>query len=209
MPDPSTGYSLVPWVRRGLASLVAGAPTKNYAELPVALAVNGTAVTQAPPQVRLVGPGDITSLDAAAVIRTDPRDGADDFEPNYLATVELALPDLPWLFTPVAADGESKLRPWICLVVVAEGDGVALESRRDGPGLLHLNDKTQLPDLTRIPVRCSTEAERPATAANSATRCTRRSTETRRHAWSGWYRRASSSRTEATSPASCRHTAPV
>ena len=43
--------------------------------------------------------------------------------------VELALPDLPWLFTPAAPDG-SKLRPWICLVVVAEGDGVALDVPR-------------------------------------------------------------------------------
>ena len=72
---------------------------------------------QAAPQLRLLGPGDITSLDARAVIRTDPRDGADAFEPNYLAMVELALPDLPWMFTPAAPAGE-RLRPWICLVVV-------------------------------------------------------------------------------------------
>jgi len=40
-------------------------------------------------------------MDAAAVIHTDPRDGADAFEPNYLAMVELSPPDLPWLFTPL------------------------------------------------------------------------------------------------------------
>ena len=68
--------------------------------LRLALDVNGTTVPA--PSIRLLGPGDITSMDAAAVIRTDPRDGADAFEPNYLAMVELALPDLPWLFTPAA-----------------------------------------------------------------------------------------------------------
>ena len=88
-PKP-TAYSLVPWVRRGLASRVSGTPTKNYAELPVALSVNNAAVTTPMPQIRLLGPGDITSIDASAVIRTDPRDGADAFEPNYLAMVELA-----------------------------------------------------------------------------------------------------------------------
>jgi hypothetical protein len=52
------------------------------------------------PQFDLLGRGDITSMDAAAVIRTDPRDGPDAFEPNYLAMVELSPPDLPWRFTP-------------------------------------------------------------------------------------------------------------
>ncbi len=150
----STAYSLVPWVRRGLASRVSGTPTKNYAELAVALSVNNAAVVSpAMPQIRLLGPGDITSMDASAVIRTDPRAGADAFEPNYLAMVELSQPDLPWWFTPVAADG-AKLRPWICLVVVAPGPGVALEVRRDGPSVLALSDpadpRVELPDLTHI-----------------------------------------------------------
>jgi hypothetical protein len=152
MTDPKpTAYSLVPWVRRGLASRIAGTPTKNYAELPVALAVNGTTVTA--PQIRLLGPGDITSMDAGAVIRTDPRDGAEAFEPNYLAAVELAQPDLPWWFTPVAPDGV-KLRPWICLVVIAEGKGVEIDVPRDGPVVLRLSDpadpRAELPDLTHI-----------------------------------------------------------
>jgi hypothetical protein len=77
-PTPPTGYALVPWVRRGLASLVTGTPTKNYVSLPVALNVNGASV--AGPQIRLLGPGDITSMDASAVIRTDPRDGTNAFE---------------------------------------------------------------------------------------------------------------------------------
>jgi hypothetical protein len=151
MADDSTPitYSLVPWVRRGLASRVAGVPTKNYAELPVAYAINNAAPT-AGPTIRLLGPGEVTSLDAAAVIRTDPRDGADDFEPNYLPVVELAQPDLPWLFSPAAPD-DGKLRPWICLIVVADVDGVALEVPRSGCAVLQLSDpQAELPDLTHV-----------------------------------------------------------
>jgi hypothetical protein len=127
MPDPTPiPYSLVPWVRRGLASLISG---------------------------RLLGPGDITSLDAAAIIRTDPRNGADAFEPNYLAMVELAPPDLPWLFTPAAPDGDH-LRPWIYLLVISDGDGVKLDVPPSGPAVLQLDGPVdlgaELPDLTHV-----------------------------------------------------------
>ena len=103
--------------------------------------------------IRLLGPGDITSMEASAVIRTDPRDGATAFEPNYLAMAELALPDLPWLFSPVAPDGNgNRLRPWICLVVVPDTDGVALETRAEGPAILRLSPpldlRSELPDLS-------------------------------------------------------------
>ncbi len=152
MPDlPLAAYSIVPWVRRGLASLIAGAPATNSASLPVSLVVNGAAVTV--PSVRLLGPGDVTSLDARAVIRTDPRDGANAFEPNYLATVELVLPDLPWMFTPVApVDG--RLRPWICLVVVPDIQGATITLKPNGPAILRLDSsldpRAELPDLEQI-----------------------------------------------------------
>src|ERR1700744_418311 len=104
-------YSFASWVRRGLNSFVTGQPKTNYSSLPVALSINGTPI--AGPSIRLVGPGDVNGLDAGAVIRTDPRDGTDSFEPNYLAMVELALPDLPWMFTP-SGDVNGRLHPWIC-----------------------------------------------------------------------------------------------
>jgi len=149
MTDPTpASYSLVPWVRRGLVSLVTGASTQNYVTLPTAVNVNDTAVPG--PSIRLLGPGDITSMDAAAVIRTDPRDGAEAFEPNYLAMAELALPDLPWLFTPAAPDG-SRLRPWICLIVIADNDDIDLDVPPSGPAVLNFNKSVaQLPDLANV-----------------------------------------------------------
>jgi hypothetical protein len=152
MPDQTpTAYTIVPWVRRGLASLITSQPATNYASLPVTLRINDAMVTA--PAVRLIGPGQITGLDARAVVRTDPRDGAAAFEPNYLAMVELALPDLPWLFTP-SPPVNDRLQPWICLVVVPDTDGIELHSAAGGLTILRINEpldpKMELPDLSTI-----------------------------------------------------------
>src|SRR6516225_4189566 len=120
MPDQTpTAYTIVPWVRRGLASLINAQPAANFASLPVVLTVNSAPVDA--PAVQLIGPGQITGLDARAVVRTDPRDGALAFEPNYLASVELAAPDLPWMFTP-APQVNGRLQPWLCLIVVPDSE---------------------------------------------------------------------------------------
>lgn len=150
MPD-ATQYTIVPWVRRGLASRIKGQATTNFASLPVSLTVNG--VPLAGPSVRLIGPGQIAALDPQAIVRTDPRSGAATFEPNYMAMVELAQPDLPWMFTP-SEPLNGRLQPWICLIVVPDTDGIELDSSSGGISVLHikspLDPKTELPDLSTI-----------------------------------------------------------
>ncbi len=151
MADTTQAYSLLPWVRRGIASEVSGTPAVNYATVPLSLSVNGTSVA-APPRARLPGPGDVKTIDPRAFIRTDPSDGADSFEPNYLAIVELATPDLAWMFTPSGATGD-RLQPWICLIVVPDGDGVTLTPQAGGPAILRLDSPlvpaAELPDLSQ------------------------------------------------------------
>jgi hypothetical protein len=102
--------------------------------------------------VRLPGPGDVKTVDARAFIRTDPKDGATNFEPNYLATVELATPDFPWMFTPSGNNGD-RLQPWICLIVVPDGQGVTLTQQAGGPAILRLDSPltpaAELPDLSQ------------------------------------------------------------
>ena len=70
------------------------------------------------PPLRLVGPDAVAGLDPAVVGRMDPPPGATAVEDNYLASVELRSPELPWLLTPARAGGDDRLRPWIVLVVV-------------------------------------------------------------------------------------------
>jgi hypothetical protein len=144
-------FSIVPWVRRGLASLISAQPTTNFASLPVTVNVNGAAVNV--PAIRLIGPGQITALDARAVVRTEPQDGANTFEPSYLAFVELALPDLPWMFSPSPVVN-ARLTPWICLIVAPDVPGVTLQPHSGGINVLTidspLDPKSELPDLTTI-----------------------------------------------------------
>jgi hypothetical protein len=128
MTDAIARYSFLPWLRRGLATRVAavdnlGAGPSGQgerAEIAVTLRVNDASdVTQA---VRLFGPGDITSIEARAVVRTDPRAGITDFEPNYFAAIEFYDEDFPWRYTPASSTTAHRLRPWIALVVLAEDE---------------------------------------------------------------------------------------
>lgn len=144
-------YEIVPWVRRGLATLVSGAATGGSASLPVTLTLNGGSV--AAPAVRLIGPGDVTGVDARAVTRTDPRDATDAFEPNYLAVIEFDAPDFPWMCAP-AGPNNGRLMPWICLIVVPDGPGATLSAASGGISILRIDaplvPKDELPDLATI-----------------------------------------------------------
>jgi hypothetical protein len=84
--------------------------------LPIRLRINDARDVEVP--LHLYGPGDVTGLDSREVIRTEPQPLMTDFEPNYFASIEFDRPDFPWLFTPAVPDGNRRLVPWICLVVV-------------------------------------------------------------------------------------------
>jgi hypothetical protein len=133
MSDPGA-YTFLPWLRRGIANTITvadGAPGAGArASIPVHLTLSGAAPdgTAAPPadirrDVALFGPGDIVGFDSRTIVRQEPRPGVTDFEPNYLAAIEFYDEDLPWRYTPAAPDGATqRLRPWLALVVLAEGE---------------------------------------------------------------------------------------
>lgn len=114
-------YRFLPWTRRGLAAEVAGQDAPDLA-LPQRAAVSvGVTITGAGPagvDLTLYGPGDVLGIDPRLIVRTDPRPGSTDVEPNYLPAVELDPPDLPWMFTPAGAGVDDRLRPWLVLVCV-------------------------------------------------------------------------------------------
>ena len=80
--------------------------------------------------MRLTGPGEVLGLDPRQVLRTEPAAGSTDFEALDLAAIEFDNPDLPWLFTPAAPRADGRLRPWLCLVVLRQQDGVSLRPAR-------------------------------------------------------------------------------
>src|SRR5262245_25829345 len=123
----------LPSVRQGLAARIATddrLTTPLAAQVPLAVTVAVNNVDAPPVTVRLFGPADVIGIDPRQIVRTEPPAGTDNYEANDLAAVEFDNPDLPWLFTPAAADGQGRVRPWIVLVVVRKQDGVRLRPPR-------------------------------------------------------------------------------
>jgi hypothetical protein len=141
-------YSFLSWARRGIGGSVvdldplgaSGLPIRPT--IPLTLEVNSLRIDHA---ATLRGPGDVIGLDPRAIVRTDPQPGVTDFEPNFLACIELYDEDLPWRYTPARATPEHRLRPWIALVVLAEN-----EFQRDGTAITVAAANTLFPPTSQV-----------------------------------------------------------
>jgi hypothetical protein len=126
----AANYRFLPWARRGLSGAIAvpdtGAALAQRAQVRAGLTVSNAGSHGV--DLALYGPGDIIGLDPRQIIRTDPRPYSTDAEPAYLATIEFDNPELPWLFTPAAADAQARLRPWLVLVVLETSGPDAVQS---------------------------------------------------------------------------------
>ena len=96
--------------------------------------------------VSLLGPGDIVGIDARHVLRTEPREGTMNYEPNYFAGIEFDHPEFPWLFTP-AAPNVDRLRPWIALIVLADDEFTDSKRAPDPLPAIEVPSSAVLPDL--------------------------------------------------------------
>jgi hypothetical protein len=141
MSEHIAAYTFLPWVRQGIASKIAtddnlgaGAGPGERVAVRISLQLTGDPelVSQ---NVQLIGPGDVIGVSPRAIVRTEPRNWVTDFEPNYLAFIEFYEEDFPWRFTPARAvqkknataspanePQQTKLRPWIFLLVLEEGE---------------------------------------------------------------------------------------
>ena len=156
MSNGTAVRAFLPWVRAGLASSVTatdtlGAGVPAPVGVPLQLWLNDPTRQRPEAKVtvplRIAGPGEVTGLDAREIVRTEPRNLANNFEPNLFPFVEFDRPDFPWLFTPARADEAGRLRPWLVLVVVRK-DNATLTSH-DGLPLPVLQAlRSELPDLS-------------------------------------------------------------
>jgi hypothetical protein len=139
-------YSFLPWLRQGLANQITSGDNDETvrvrAQVNVGLELRGRQVSDgelSPPvpvnrPVALFGPGDIVGIDRRAIFRVEPRNWITNFEPNYLAHIEFYDEDFPWRYTPAAPDLDlGRLRPWITLVVLAEGEFTDGRNMKDKP----------------------------------------------------------------------------
>ncbi|WP_017302043.1 hypothetical protein [Nodosilinea nodulosa] len=147
----------LPWVQPPIAAYLPepaidrlNAAQPAFVSLPVKLVVNAETLAKT---VRLVGPGQVTGFDPQQVVRVEPRPYTTDFEPNYFPCLEFDRPDFPWLFTPAKGDGQGRLRPWLCLVVVRKQPGVDLRPMGERPQPVLVikapaQPRVELPDLS-------------------------------------------------------------
>ncbi|GAA5196439.1 hypothetical protein GCM10023322_65370 [Rugosimonospora acidiphila] len=122
-------YTFLPWLRSGFGNRVqapAGDPAVRLrAGFDVEVTISGVGLdgsapaSTAPQHVELYGPGDIIGVDPSAISRREPPDWTTNFEPNHLVCLEFYEEDLPWRYTPAAADGR-RLLPWLALIVLSE-----------------------------------------------------------------------------------------
>ncbi|MGW8352267.1 hypothetical protein [Streptomyces wedmorensis] len=143
-----SGLTFLSWVREGLAA-AGGAidPTSGpmASRTHVTLRPRLTGRDSVAVPARLLGPGDVTGLDAGQVLRVFPAAEAADAEPHLFPAVEFDRPDLPWLFTPAGATELGRLRPWLVLVVVEADHAEVLPSDGALPRLRCR--RSELPDL--------------------------------------------------------------
>ena len=136
MSETDADLIFLPWVQRGAAATLQSPDTLGPDQPGLATAAASVQVNTTPTRpvpVTVLGPGHVTGLDRRQVIRTDPAPDAIAFESNYFPLIELDEPALPWLFTPAAANAQARLRPWLCLVVIRQQDGVRLTPPQEGP----------------------------------------------------------------------------
>jgi hypothetical protein len=154
--SPTLGrYHFEAWTRRGIIADVStpdtGGSLDARAKLSVQVTIsanNATAGTQpGAVDVQLYGPGDVIGIDPRHVVRTEPREFTTNFEPNYLCGIEFDAPDFPWLFTPAAPNG-NKLRPWLVLIVLADGEFTPPSQAPNPLPVIQVSSVSTLPDLT-------------------------------------------------------------
>ena len=152
-PPMSDELTFLPWLRRGLVQALT-APGPLDGAIPRGPAVTASVDvqgSQASQDVRLHGPDHVLGLAPGQVLRSEPRADSVEVETTLFPYVELAAPDLPWLYTP-AAPGDQGLRPWLVLVVVREQEGVRLDTPAGSTPLLRIDlppaaIAKELPDL--------------------------------------------------------------
>lgn len=111
------------WRRPALSTLIPADPElpegRVRAVLPLLLDDGVVEAVEVP--FDLTGPQDVVHLAPEAVVTRRPTPGSTNVETTHAPYVELAEPDLPWRYSPVA-NSPAGIRPWLVLLVGTTGD---------------------------------------------------------------------------------------
>ncbi|MCC5636570.1 hypothetical protein LC593_11985 [Nostoc sp. CHAB 5844] len=142
----STQYKFIPWMRAGTTTLIPTSQNNpaSHFQTSVTLQINQD---QASVPVHLLGPGDVGSIQSSQIFRREPTPNSQGVEPNYFALIEFREADFPWRFTPLAANRDVSVLPWLTLIALEQRPGVTLRklSRTALPSIIApLNELPQL-----------------------------------------------------------------
>ena len=135
--DASANLSFLPWVRQGAAGAIATVDTLGSEPAGGRRRVGGAQRehrARCRPcrcgfAVRRTSSASTATRSSAPIpVRTPATSSRTAFP-----SIEFDRADFPWLFTPARANTNGQLRPWLCLVVVRQQDGVQLMSVPDAP----------------------------------------------------------------------------
>lgn len=134
-------YSFLPYLRRGMTQFIddvdpytnATPGTGERTQIDINLSIDRISIsgagdpTSIAKNVALKGPGDVIGINSNAIVKVHPTDWTTNFPPNYLPYIEFYDEDFPWRYTPAkgddsASNNEYRLRPWITLVTLEEGE---------------------------------------------------------------------------------------
>jgi hypothetical protein len=135
-----------------------GALARPPVSLRVDLLQDSNAVAPVYFAASLLGPADVLALDVSQIKVRFPMVGAVGVPTDAFAHVEFKRPDLPWIFTPVAptpvasppSPGSDRLPPWLCLLVVAQQEGVSLTPRQGLPSVLEVASPARRDELPTL-----------------------------------------------------------
>ncbi len=125
----SPKYTFLSWYRQGLATYIQQVDDPNTTGAVSALtfgielqekAGRTESITQTMP---LAGPENVAGIRPEAIIETIPLDNSTTHVASHLASIAFYDEDFPWRYTP-AAPFQNKLRPWLWLLVLEEGEGI-------------------------------------------------------------------------------------
>ena len=123
----SPKYTFLSWYRQGMATYIEQADdpsqtgTNPVLTFGIELAEEAGQTEQITKAMPLVTPQNIVGIRPEAIIKTTPLSATLTHPANHVASVEFYDEDFPWRYTP-AAPFNNKLRPWLWLMVLEEGE---------------------------------------------------------------------------------------
>lgn len=150
-------FGFLPFVRKGLAKNIlqkddtaVASSTVERAEITVTVKIDtptpSNPVVTKP--VKLIGPGDILSIQKDVILRNEPANYIFNFESNLLPFIEFYEEDFLWRYSPAKETTDNKIRPWLALIVLKDGEFALAPPLKEGlPGILQLSATLNILDV--------------------------------------------------------------